>query len=160
MSRGILTRSSLALWSERIPNVFTILTLTAGDSFFAAPTRQPRLVQLRALEFDWLCITAQWFPTLFFDSVPPAVALHLWDLIVFHGNSDGAGDEPKKDGPYQPDGEAPSLSPSFKVLAWVVLGLVELTADFLASCTSVQEVIILLRTAALELKHLDEIREV
>ena len=122
--------------------------------------RQPRLVQLRALEFDWLCITAQWFPTLFFDSVPPAVALHLWDLIVFHGNSDGAGDEPKKDGPYQPDGGAPSLSPSFKVLAWVVLGLVELTADFLASCTSVQEVIILLRTAALELKHLDEIREV
>jgi|MDSY01.1.fsa_nt_gb hypothetical protein len=111
--------------------------------------------QLRALEFSFLACTSEWFQALYFDFVPPAVALHLWDIIIFHGGGGSGYHDRSSSSP-----SSPLAVSTTAVIAWIALGLVELTADFLASCTSFHEVIILLRTAAIELKHLDEVRQV
>ena len=93
--------------------------------------------RLGALGFDWLAVTPDWFLQLFFDAVPPSTALHIWDLCIWGGSA---------------------ATPA--VLLWVSLGLVEASAALLAEASSLQEATILLRTAALELTHVQDIRKV
>jgi len=94
---------------------------------------------LKAVEFEWLFVTPDWFVHLFFDGVPPRVALHVWDLILWHGHNAGH---------------------TSLVLFWVVLGIVERCSGVLSGCGGFQEVIDALRCAALEVAHVDDLRAV
>ena len=56
---------------------------------------------------------------LFVDSAPPAVVLHMWDLMLWH-----------------PPEETPA------VLMWVVLAILQKTAPVLAACSTFQQVLL------------------
>jgi len=95
-------------------------------------------LHLKSLEFDWSLLTSEWFLNLFFDSVPPYISLHLWDLVF----------------------QTKQGSSPIHILVYVVLGLIEVTSGIIQTCSTIQEVIILLRTAALDIRNLDEVFEV
>jgi hypothetical protein len=90
-------------------------------------------LHLKSLEFDWSLLTSEWFLNLFFDSVPPYVSLHIWDLVFQNKGS------------------------PIHILVYIVLGLIDMTSGIIQTCSTIQEVIILLRAAALDLRNLDEV---
>ena len=76
-------------------------------------TRLPAVARkLQLLDFDWLCLTPEWFVHLFFDVIDsPSAVAHVWDVLL-----------------WSPD------ELSAPALVWAAFSVIESCADELVRC--------------------------